>query len=774
MSKKITVLLKPLLIVLLVICLGANSVSALTWDGAASSGGVGSENSPGAFEVGYLDSAKASGYRFSVVNSSGAVQKGPVDVFRYATNSSHINRAKLTVKYSKSLLKSAYSFASFATTTSTANCYYDTNLGLSLPELTTGIETWCSKANVNTLFSNVGWGISVDTCDANGWSVLVEPIFAVKLNGENCVFTVTEIAAYGAYIYGENNYVASSSSATSWANISYYTNRDWPNSLRAENGYGLFAAAPALSTYKTPFKTIITSGYGVGILYGENIVGSPPEVVSWTYKQDGTSGFTVYVKTNDADSLKIPTWTQKGDQDDLIWYDATASTNNIGGTTYNWKLYVPFSSHNGETGTYITHFYAYNNYGEDSDGSSFTPSILYVNYYSNYATSAFGGAFNTVGADKNVMVYQWVATPQSSFPDNLHNYVESASIPMSRAGYTGTGYWGTKPDGGTLIHQQDNFTSYSNMASRLGVSDSGVVSVNLYAQWAADSHIEYDGNGATSGSMSTQEVAFNETFTLEENQFKRDGYSFTGWHAKRNSDSTWLVANVGWVTGEEISSNGYSKYLYKDQFSGMFDSSWTTGASETFTFYAQWKNTAPHFTDSEGNWVDTGEITIPVGTFFDPLSYVNANDAEDGDVSANIVVTDNNVPVDEDGNTNAVGSGYVVKYTVTDSAGATGTYTLTVNVVDQIRKNEGRIRFISSRYFETLLANSKWRQEPLKPILTNVLSNNLKDKSTCQQVWSFSASEYKNVREWCLSKNKGSQTNREFLDKFKENRKILK
>ena len=115
---------------------------------------------------------------------------------------------------------------------------------------------------------------------------------------------------------------------------------------------------------------------------------------------------------------------------------------------------------------------------------------LSVNYYSNYATEAYAGTLNSVGADKNVLVGQWVVTPQSGFPDNLHNYVEVGStMYLGRKGYTGTGYWGTELNGGILIAQNENFASYEQMASRLGVSSIGKVSINLYPQWKSNSNI---------------------------------------------------------------------------------------------------------------------------------------------------------------------------------------------------------------------------------------------------------------------------------------------
>ncbi len=46
--------------------------------------------------------------------------------------------------------------------------------------------------------------------------------------------------------------------------------------------------------------------------------------------------------------------------------------------------------------------------------------------------------------------------------------------------------------------------------------------------------ITFKGNGATSGSMSSQTAYTNSTFTLKKNAFKKSGYSFAGWNTKKN------------------------------------------------------------------------------------------------------------------------------------------------------------------------------------------------------------------------------------------------
>lgn len=56
-------------------------------------------------------------------------------------------------------------------------------------------------------------------------------------------------------------------------------------------------------------------------------------------------------------SVKVPVWTVKDDQDDIIWYDATRQGNG------DYKVRVNIVEHKGETGTYNAHLYY-----QESDG----------------------------------------------------------------------------------------------------------------------------------------------------------------------------------------------------------------------------------------------------------------------------------------------------------------------------------------------------------------------------------------------------------------------
>lgn len=71
------------------------------------------------------------------------------------------------------------------------------------------------------------------------------------------------------------------------------------------------------------------------------------ELTSKGYRVTATFSAPAGVK-----SVKMPTWTEKNGQDDLIWHEASISGNTA-------TFYVPVSSHNNEYGTYNTHVYVY-------------------------------------------------------------------------------------------------------------------------------------------------------------------------------------------------------------------------------------------------------------------------------------------------------------------------------------------------------------------------------------------------------------------------------
>lgn len=219
---------------------------------------------------------------------------------------------------------------------------------------------------------------------------------------------------------------------------------------------------------------------------------------------------------------------------------------------------------------------------------------LTIHYYSNYATSAFAGALNAVGADKNVEVYKSEIYYDNDYSTyGLANYSgSSGSVYMTRTGYTATGNWGTSTSGGTLVNENTKFATGQKIAEALGKSlKTGNATINLYAQWTSKSYIiAYNSNGGL-GNMPNIEIDWQENFIISNNLFKKDGYKFVGWNLYRNNDNKWYATGKGWFTENDIVTNGYSKKLYANQTSLTFNNSWINGneTATNFTFFAVWE-----------------------------------------------------------------------------------------------------------------------------------------------------------------------------------------
>lgn len=92
--------------------------------------------------------------------------------------------------------------------------------------------------------------------------------------------------------------------------------------------------------------------------YGRPSETNPPEISDVKVYASSSTAFTVSCRATDAtgvSSVRFPTWTEKNDQDDLIWHTGAQS-----GDT--WSVTIDISEHKSEYGKYITHIYAYDVY----------------------------------------------------------------------------------------------------------------------------------------------------------------------------------------------------------------------------------------------------------------------------------------------------------------------------------------------------------------------------------------------------------------------------
>lgn len=93
----------------------------------------------------------------------------------------------------------------------------------------------------------------------------------------------------------------------------------------------------------------------------EVTMSSSPSVVRQKIIADGLKGYYVYAYCIGSSYVRMPSWTEKNKQDDIIWHDAESGEWKIDNLDYNFRCYIPVSAHKNEIGKYITHIYAYKN-----------------------------------------------------------------------------------------------------------------------------------------------------------------------------------------------------------------------------------------------------------------------------------------------------------------------------------------------------------------------------------------------------------------------------
>ncbi len=144
-------------------------------------------------------------------------------------------------------------------------------------------------------------------------------------------------------------------------------------------------------------------------------------------------------------------------------------------------------------------------------------TTLYAQWKANSYKIAFNGNGATSGSMSNLsMTY-----------GSAKNLTANA---FSKTGYTFNG-WNTKADG--------KGNAYADKASVKNLTSTKDGTVTLYAQWEANSYkIAFNGNGATSGSMSNLSMAYGSAKNLTANAFSKTGYTFNGWNTKADGSGT--------------------------------------------------------------------------------------------------------------------------------------------------------------------------------------------------------------------------------------------
>ena len=171
----------------------------------------------------------------------------------------------------------------------------------------------------------------------------------------------------------------------------------------------------------------------------------------------------------------------------------------------------------------------------------------------------------------------------------IYNSTMPSATAPTRAGYTFLGYFDAVTDGTQY---------YSNLMVSSRNWDQ-IQSTTLYARWQANNTvITFNGNGSTSGTMTTQSIATGSSDDLIANNFIRAGFVFTGWNTLADGTGT-SFANLA---------------------------SYTAGTNPTDTLFAQWTANSNQITFN-GNNATSGSM-LAQGLNTGVTANLNANQFE--------------------------------------------------------------------------------------------------------------------------------------------------
>lgn len=208
------------------------------------------------------------------------------------------------------------------------------------------------------------------------------------------------------------------------------------------------------------------------------------------------NSFTLTTNYGFYDKVVITYTDKNGDEQELI-------------SDYNEPANIPDQSKDGYT---LTGW-------EDEQGNPVDPTQPItedVKIHPIYRANTYTVKFDANGGDGTMAEMQFTYDEAQPLTANAFNF----------PGRTYAG-WDTETNGSGVHY--DNEAEVKNLTSE----DNGIVT--LYAQWSINPfHIDYDGNGATSGEMATTNCDYDQSCILRDNAFSKPGYHFIGWKYNNN------------------------------------------------------------------------------------------------------------------------------------------------------------------------------------------------------------------------------------------------
>ena len=305
---------------------------------------------------------------------------------------------------------------------------------------------------------------------------------------------------------------------------------------------------------------------------------------TYRFNANGGTGSISDIKAKHGTSVKIPTSTFKKDYHTQTDWDTVA-----GGTGTKYALGGTISGYSGKDGDVVTLY------------AQWRKNKVSIRYHVNGGKMGSGsGADYKIGTDGDILkgssklmntgIYGELITGEDTVND-LYNVYAVGYVTLVKTGYhtVTTSDWNTQTDGSGKSY--DSMLAYkATDFADLKDSDKSVV---LYANWKPNNYkVRYNGNGATSGTMTDSAHVYDTAKVLTRNAYARTGYTFTGWNTKSDGKGT----------------------AYAD---GASVKNLTANKDGVVTLYAQWKANSYTLTyDANGGTVSTSSKTLQYGDAF--------------------------------------------------------------------------------------------------------------------------------------------------------------
>lgn len=249
---------------------------------------------------------------------------------------------------------------------------------------------------------------------------------------------------------------------------------------------------------------------------------------TYRFNANGGTGSMSDIKAKHGISVKIPASTFKKD------YHTQTDWNTVaGGTDTKYALGGTISGYSGKDGDVVTLY------------AQWRKNKVYLSFHTNkskmgsLAGSDFGidsDGYITRGNKRHTYsgdFDSYISDSTNSLPDvklEGHVYLERTGYSTEKATA-----WNTKSDGTGKSFSDDG----GILAKEFADAKDGDKSVVLYANWKPNNYkVRYNGNGATSGTMTDSAHVYDTAKVLTRNAYARTGYTFTGWNTKHDGKGT--------------------------------------------------------------------------------------------------------------------------------------------------------------------------------------------------------------------------------------------